>query len=99
SSRSERFPELRFWPGGDPVVFPSHKRVCRNCFRAEGEKSFFVGRLFKNSRTLSCGLALMALLLMAPAHAREPLRVPPGSLEDAPPELIQRLQANPYNYF
>lgn len=36
---------------------------------------------------------------MRPAHAREPLRVPPGSLEDAPPELIQRLQASPYNYF
>ena len=43
--------------------------------------------------------AVIAVGLPGAAHGREPLRAEPGSLERAAPELIERLRADPFNYF
>jgi len=44
-------------------------------------------------------LAVVAVAVMGTAHAAGPLRAEPESLERAAPELIERLRADPYNYF
>jgi hypothetical protein len=44
-------------------------------------------------------LTLVSVLVIGAASGSEPLRVEPQSLEDAPPELIERLRADPYVYF
>ena len=44
-------------------------------------------------------LALIAVSVSGAARGAEPLRAEPHSLEDAPPKLIERLRADPYDYF
>ena len=46
-----------------------------------------------------CLFAMISVAVMGTAHAAEPLRTEPESLERAEPELIERLRADPYNYF
>ena len=43
--------------------------------------------------------ALISVAVMGTAHGAGPLRAEPESLERAAPELIERLRADPYNYF
>ena len=43
--------------------------------------------------------AVIAVGLLGAAHGREPLRPEPRSLEGAAPELVERLRADPYDYF
>jgi hypothetical protein len=50
-------------------------------------------------RRLALRLALIAVAMMGSAHASEPLRPDPESLERATPALIERLRADPYEYF
>src|SRR5688572_32998022 len=47
----------------------------------------------------TCVFAVIAVALMGTAHGAGPLRAEPESLERAAPELIERLRADPYNYF
>ena len=44
-------------------------------------------------------LPILVIAVMGTAHAAGPLRADPESLERAAPELIERLRADPYNYF
>ena len=46
-----------------------------------------------------CLFAVISVAVMGAARDPGPLRAEPGSLERAPPELIERLRADPYNYF
>ena len=46
-----------------------------------------------------CLFAVISVAVMGAARGLGPLRVEPGSLERAAPELIERLRADPYNYF
>src|ERR1041385_6540704 len=41
----------------------------------------------------------MSVSVIGAAPGSQPPRAPPPSLEDAPPELIERLRADPYDYF
>src|ERR1043166_6279314 len=41
----------------------------------------------------------MSVSVIGAAPGSQPLRAPPHSLEDAPPKLIERLRADPYDYF
>src|SRR5258705_5822374 len=50
-------------------------------------------------RRFACVLAVISIALMGAAHAPEPIRAEPRSLEHATPELIERLRTNPYDYF
>jgi hypothetical protein len=43
--------------------------------------------------------ALISVSVIGAARGPGPLRAEPGSLERAPPELIERLRADPYDYF
>jgi uncharacterized protein DUF2252 len=47
----------------------------------------------------ACVFAVISVAVMGAARGPGPLRAEPGSLERAPPELIERLRADPYNYF
>jgi hypothetical protein len=51
------------------------------------------------ARRFTCLFAVIAVLVMGTAHGAGPLRAEPESLERAAPELIERLRADPYNYF
>jgi len=46
-----------------------------------------------------CLFAVISVAVMGAARGLGPLRVEPGYLERAAPELIERLRADPYNYF
>jgi Uncharacterized protein conserved in bacteria (DUF2252) len=46
-----------------------------------------------------CLFAVISVAVMGTAHAAGPLRADPESLGRAAPELIERLRADPYNYF
>ncbi len=50
-------------------------------------------------RRFACVLAVISIALMGAAHAPGPIRAEPRSLERAAPELIERLRADPYDYF
>jgi Uncharacterized protein conserved in bacteria (DUF2252) len=47
----------------------------------------------------ACVFAVISVAVMGTAHAAGPLRAEPESLDRAVPELIERLRADPYNYF
>jgi Uncharacterized protein conserved in bacteria (DUF2252) len=51
------------------------------------------------ARRFTSLFAVIAVLVMGTAHGAGPLRAEPESLERAAPELIERLRADPYNYF
>jgi hypothetical protein len=46
-----------------------------------------------------CLFAVITVAVMGAARGPGPLRAEPGSLERAAPELIERLRADPYDYF
>jgi len=46
-----------------------------------------------------CLFAVISVALMGAARGSEPIRAEPKSLELATPELIERLRADPYDYF
>jgi len=46
-----------------------------------------------------CAFAVIVLGTTAAADAAAPIRPDPGALEHAAPKLIERLRADPYNYF
>jgi Uncharacterized protein conserved in bacteria (DUF2252) len=46
-----------------------------------------------------CLFAVISIALMGAARDPGPIRAEPGSLERAAPELIERLRADPYDYF
>src|SRR5262245_5669868 len=50
-------------------------------------------------RRFACVLAAIFIALMGSARGAGPLRADPESLQHAPAELIERLRADPYNYF
>src|SRR5262245_3204109 len=50
-------------------------------------------------RHFACVLAVISIAIMGPAHGAGPIRAEPKSLEQEMPELIQRLRADPYDYF
>ncbi len=52
-----------------------------------------------SARRFTCVFAVIAVAVMGTAHGAGPLRAEPESLERAAPELIERLRADPYNYF
>ena len=54
---------------------------------------------FRQGRHFACVFAVISVAVMGTAHAAGPLRAEPESLERAAPELIERLRADPYNYF
>jgi Uncharacterized protein conserved in bacteria (DUF2252) len=51
------------------------------------------------ARRFTCLFTVIAVALMETAHGAGPLRAEPESLQRAAPELIERLRADPYNYF
>jgi Uncharacterized protein conserved in bacteria (DUF2252) len=51
------------------------------------------------ARHFTCLFAVIAVTLVGTAYGAAPLRPDPESLERATPELIERLRADPYNYF
>ena len=51
------------------------------------------------ARRFSSLFAVIAIAVMGTAHGAVPLRPDLGSLQRAAPELIERLRADPYNYF
>jgi hypothetical protein len=53
----------------------------------------------RRGRRLTCVLALISIALMGAARDPGPIRAEPKSLERATPELIERLRADPYDYF
>ena len=54
---------------------------------------------FCQLRRFAWALAVLAVALTGEAHGAAPLRPDPESLERAKPELIERLRADPYDYF
>jgi hypothetical protein len=54
---------------------------------------------FRQLRRFTCGFAAISVAVMGAARSSEPLRVEPGSLERAAPELIERLRTDRYDYF
>ena len=56
--------------------------------------------LLRQLRCFACLLFILSLLMvMAPAQAAEPLRPDGESLKRAAPALLERLRADPYDYF
>src|SRR5438094_9836153 len=53
----------------------------------------------RRGRRFTCVLALISITLMGAARDPGPIRAEPNSLERAMPELIERLRADPYDYF
>jgi Uncharacterized protein conserved in bacteria (DUF2252) len=53
----------------------------------------------RRGRRFTCVLALISIALMGAARDPGPIRAEPKSLERATPELIERLRADPYDYF
>ena len=53
----------------------------------------------RRGRRFTCVLALISIALMGAAHDPGPIRAEPKTLELATPELIERLRADPYDYF
>ena len=47
----------------------------------------------------ACVFAVISVVVMGAARDSEPIRAEPKSLEQATPELIERLRADPYTYF
>ena len=64
-----------------------------------GKKGNYRVHQFRQLRHFACVFAVIAVAVMGTAHAAGPLRAEPESLERAAPELIERLRADPYNYF
>jgi Uncharacterized protein conserved in bacteria (DUF2252) len=54
---------------------------------------------FRQGRHCAYVFAVISVVVMGAAWGSEPLRADPESLERAAPELIERLRADPYNYF
>ena len=54
---------------------------------------------FRQGRHFAYVFAVISVAVMGAARGSEPLRAEPESLERAAPELIERLRADPYNYF
>ena len=54
---------------------------------------------FRQLRRFAWAFAVLALALTGEARGAAPLRPHPESLERATPELIERLRADPYDYF
>ena len=54
---------------------------------------------FRQLRHFACVFVVISVAVMGTAHAAGPLRADPESLGRAAPELIERLRADPYNYF
>src|SRR5262245_32905093 len=50
-------------------------------------------------RRFCCVLTVIFIALMGTARGAGPIRAEPKSLEQAGPELIERLRADPYDYF
>ena len=57
------------------------------------------GYRLRQLRQSACVLMMIAIAMAGAAHGAGPLRAEPESLERAAPELIERLRADPYNYF
>src|SRR5881296_426216 len=53
----------------------------------------------RRGRRFTCVLAMISIALMGAARDPGPIRAEPKSLERATPELIERLRADPYDYF
>jgi len=53
----------------------------------------------RRGRRFTCVLALISIALMGAARDPGPIRAEPKTLELATPELIERLRADPYDYF
>ena len=68
------------------------------CATADKKGNYRVHQ-FRQLRHFACVFAVIAVAVMGTAHAAGPLRAEPESLERATPELIERLRADPYNYF
>ena len=64
-----------------------------------GKKDNYGVHRFRQLRHLVCLFAVISAALMGVARGQGPLRVEPESLKRAAPELIERLRADPYNYF
>ena len=60
-----------------------------------GKKGNYRVHQFRQLRHFACVFAVIAVAVMGTAHAAEPLRAEPESLERAAPELIERLRADP----
>src|SRR5262245_21727099 len=54
---------------------------------------------FRELRCFVCLVALISVAVIGAARASEPIRAEQKSLEHATPELIERLRADPYDYF
>jgi hypothetical protein len=54
---------------------------------------------FRQFRQFACVCALISVATMGASYSSQPLRGERESLERAPPELLQRLRADPYDYF
>ena len=54
---------------------------------------------FRQGRHCAYVFAVISVVVMGAAWGSEPLRADPESLGRAEPELIERLRADPYNYF
>src|SRR5262245_23538576 len=50
-------------------------------------------------RRFACVLAVIFIALMGAARGAGPIRAEPQSLEQAAPQLIERLRSDPYDYF
>jgi Uncharacterized protein conserved in bacteria (DUF2252) len=68
------------------------------CAPASKEGNHRVYR-FRRGRHFAYAFTLISVAVMGTAHGAGPLRAEPESLERAAPELIERLRADPYNYF
>ena len=67
--------------------------------RAGGQmRHEYVYRL-RQLRQSACAFMVITIVLVGAAHGAAPLRPNLESLERAAPELIERLRADPYNYF
>ena len=53
----------------------------------------------RRGRRFTCVLAVISIALMGAARDPGPIRAEPKTLELATPELIERLRADPYDYF
>jgi hypothetical protein len=53
----------------------------------------------RQRRQWAIALALIYVSVIGAAPGSQPLRAPPHSLDDAPAKLIERLRADPYDYF
>ncbi len=62
------------------------------------KRNYAVDR-FRQGRQWAVVFALISVLMTGAARGSEPPRPEPQSLERAAPELLERLRADPYNYF